>query len=204
MKDKSIEPDWTAEDTRAQRDCANPARRKTFKVMACAALAAAAGIRPALAEDDAPKVGDWLVKDGDEAKTPLTSADIKLEKKQLIVYPQDPKSNKLRDESRLNRIIVIKLDPKDMDAETAKAAADGVVAYSAVCVHQNCDVNGWLAKEKELMCPCHFSKYSPLRHGEVTGGPAPRPLPLIPLKIQDGKLAIAGNFNAAPGGAPQA
>ena len=113
MKDKSIEPDWTAEDTRAQRDCANPARRKTFKVMACAALVAAAGIQPALAEDDAPKVGDWLVKDGDEAKTPLTSADIKLEKKQLIVYPQDPKSNKLRDESRLNRIIVIKLDPKD-------------------------------------------------------------------------------------------
>ncbi|MBL8471458.1 MAG: Rieske (2Fe-2S) protein [Rhodocyclaceae bacterium] len=144
------------------------------------------------------------MREGDESKTPLTSADIKFEKKQLIVWPQDAKSSKLRDGSRLNRIVVIKLDPKQMDADTAKAAADGVVAYSAVCVHQNCDVNGWLAKEKEFLCICHFSKYSPLRKGAVTGGPAPRALPIIPLKIEDGKLAIAGDFSAPPGGAPQA
>ncbi|MCB1897325.1 MAG: Rieske (2Fe-2S) protein [Zoogloeaceae bacterium] len=204
MKNKSNEQAPAGAITRAPDDCPSPQRRKTFKLMACAALAATAGIRPSFADGDGPQVGDLLVRDGDESKTPLTSADVKLEKKQLIVYPLDPKSMTVRDGSRLNRIIVIKLDPTQMDDKTAPLAADGIIAFSAVCVHQNCDVNGWLPKEKEFLCVCHFSKYSPLRHGEVTGGPAPRPLPMIPVKLDGDKLVIAGEFNAAPGGAPQA
>lgn len=205
MNDDSNQRDRAEAQSQADGDCANPRRRETFRLMACAALAAAAGIRPSWAEDtDPPRVGDWLVHDGDETKTPLKSADLKPGKKQLIVYPQDPKTNALRDSSRLNRLLVIKLDPTEMDPDTAKLAVDGVIAFSAVCVHQSCDVNGWLPKEKEFLCPCHFSRYSPLKHGAVAGGPAPRPLPMIPLKLDGEKLAIAGDFSAPPGGAPQA
>jgi Rieske Fe-S protein len=112
----------------------------------------------------------------------------------------DPKTKTVRDSPNTNRLIVMKLDQKDLGPETAKVAAEGIVGYSAVCTHQNCVVNGWVEKDKELLCVCHFSKFSPLRAGEVTGGPAPRPLPSIPLKIDGGKLAIAGDFSAKPGG----
>ena len=204
MKSKSNETDHRGASEGATDACTSPQRRKTFKLMACAALVATTGIRPAAAEEDGPKVGDLLVRDGDESKTPLTGADVKLEKKQLIVYPVDAKSMTVRDGSRLNRIIVIRLDPAQLDPETAAVAVDGIVAFSAVCVHQSCDVNGWLPKEKEFLCVCHFSRYSPYRHGTVTAGPAPRPLPMIPIKLDGDKLVIAGEFNAAPGGAPQA
>ncbi|MCB1907429.1 MAG: Rieske 2Fe-2S domain-containing protein [Rhodocyclaceae bacterium] len=204
MKSKSNETDHRGASEGATDACTSPQRRKTFKLMACAALVATTGIRPAAAEEDGPKVGDLLVRDGDESKTPLTGADVKLEKKQLIVYPADPTTMKVKDGSRLNRIVVIKLDPQQMDAETAARAADGIIAFSAVCVHQSCDVNGWLPAQKEFLCVCHFSRYSPLRHGEVTAGPAPRPLPMIPVKLEGDRLVIAGDFSAPPGGAPQA
>jgi len=45
-----------------------------------------------------------------------------------------------------------------------------------------------------LQCPCHQSQYD-LRHGaKVVGGPAPRSLPALPLKVTDGVLDIAGPF----------
>ncbi len=197
MKDQSIDRAAALDGPRCGD--ADPGRRTTVKVLAGAALAAA-GMRPGFAADEGPTPGDFLVRDDDDAKTALKSSDLKVNEKQLVVYPQDPGSKTVKDGRRLNRIIVIKLDPKDLSPETAKIAADGVVAYSAVCVHQNCEVNGWSAKDKEFLCVCHYSKFSPLRFGEVTGGPAPRPLPSIPLKVDNGRLVIAGAFSAKPGG----
>jgi rieske iron-sulfur protein len=140
-----------------------------------------------------------LVKVNDDSNTPLTSADLKRGEKQLIVYPYDPASKTLRDGSRLNRILVMKLDPSAMDDATRADAADGVVAYSAFCTHQGCDVSAWLPDEKNLMCFCHFSKFAPLKHGAVSNGPAAKPLAALPLKVEDGKLVVAGSFNILPG-----
>ena len=47
-----------------------------------------------------------------------------------------------------------------------------------------------------LYCPCHFTKYDPRDGAAVIDGPAPRPLPALPLKIVDGKLTVAGPFTA--------
>src|SRR5262252_789838 len=40
--------------------------------------------------------------------------------------------------SRLNKVLLLRLDPEGFDPETKEHAADGVVAYSAVCVHTGC------------------------------------------------------------------
>jgi len=175
---------------------ADPGRRMALKAVAGAALAAGTGMAWA---DDGPRKGDWLVQVDDEAKKPLTAADLAVDQKPVIVYPYDPAAKALRDGSRLNRILLVKLDPSTLDGPTKDRAADGVVAYSAFCTHQGCDVNSWVAAEKVLLCFCHFSKFAPQQEASVTGGPAPRPLPALPLESKDGKLVVADGFNAPPG-----
>ncbi len=168
-----------------------------LKTLAGAALAAGAGV--AWADEGGPRKGDWLVQVDDESKKPLGAADIKLGEKPVITYPYDPAGKAVRDSTRLNRILLVRLDPGTLDAATAARAAEGIVAYSAFCTHQGCDVNSWVAAEKVLLCFCHFSKFAPHEEAAVTGGPAPRPLPALPIKLVDGKLVVADGFNAPPG-----
>ncbi len=173
-------------------------RRTALKTIAGVALVGA-GVRPALGAEEGPRKGDLLVKIDDESKTPLRSSDLKVGEKQILAFPYDPAGKTLRDGTRLNRVLLIKLDPAAMDEATRARAADGVLAYSAFCTHQGCDVSSWLPKEDALLCFCHFSKFAPLKEAAVTAGPAPRGLPALPLKLDDGKLVVADGFTSAPG-----
>lgn len=177
---------------------ADPGRRMALKA-AGAALAAGAGVGGAWAADEGPRKGDLLVRVDDDAKQPLTGADIKVGGKPVIVYPFDPAAKALRDGTRLNRIVLVKLEAGGLDAATAARAADGVVAYSAFCTHQGCDVNAWSASDKTLLCFCHFSKFDPSQEAAVTAGPSPRPLPALPIKSEGGRLVVADGFTASPG-----
>ena len=62
------------------------------------------------------------------------------------------------------------------------------VAYSAICTHQGCTV---AYKGGKLACPCHGSVFDPARGAEVVAGPAPRPLPEIPVKVEGGEIVKA-------------
>lgn len=62
------------------------------------------------------------------------------------------------------------------------------VAYSAVCTHQQCTV---AYKNGQLACPCHGSIFDPANGGAVTNGPANRPLPEIPVKVEGGNVVKA-------------
>ncbi|HEX6709228.1 MAG TPA: Rieske (2Fe-2S) protein [Rubrobacter sp.] len=62
------------------------------------------------------------------------------------------------------------------------------VAYSAICTHQGCTV---AYKGGKLACPCHGSVYDPANGAEVIAGPAPRPLPEIPVKVEGGEVVRA-------------
>jgi len=62
------------------------------------------------------------------------------------------------------------------------------VAYSAVCTHQGCTV---AYKDSNLACPCHGSVFDPADGAAVVAGPAPRPLPEIPVKVQGGEVVKA-------------
>jgi rieske iron-sulfur protein len=157
----------------------------------------------ALAQDDPaavrPRPGDFLVKEGDTGRTPLTPADIAAGAVQTMAWAMDPMDGTVRSGSRLNRVLLLKLDPSKLDAETQSRAADGVVAYTAICTHTGCEVVEWLADEQVLQCPCHFSKFHPGEGARVVDGPAPRPLPALPLAIADGKLTVAKPFTTKVG-----
>jgi len=130
---------------------------------------------------------------------PLRGAEILPDAKPLQAFPLEPTSGEVRNGTRLNKVILVRIAPADLTDETRPYAAAGVLAYSAVCTHQGCEVSEWVAKDKTLMCYCHFSKFSPGRAGEVVAGPAPRTLPLLPLKEEDGVLVVAGPFTSNPG-----
>jgi cytochrome b6-f complex iron-sulfur subunit len=59
------------------------------------------------------------------------------------------------------------------------------VAYSAVCTHQGCTV---AYQKGQLACPCHGSVFDPANGAEVVAGPAPRPLPDIPVEVRGGEV----------------
>lgn len=131
---------------------------------------------------------------GSETPTPLKADDLVLGAGQIMAWPMDPAENVVRDGSRLNKILLLRLDPKLLDPPTANRAAGGVVAYSAICPHTGCEVVNWLGDRQILDCPCHNSEYDPKAGARVTSGPSPRALAALPLRIVDGRLSVAHPF----------
>jgi len=64
---------------------------------------------------------------------------------------------------------------------------EGFLALWHRCTHLGCTVP-WAPGEGQFRCPCHSSLFDV--RGEVTGGPAPRPLDLFPVTIVDGELWV--------------
>ena len=86
-----------------------------------------------------------------------------------------------------------------MDEATKENSADGVVAYSAICTHQGCDVNSFIADKKEFFCFCHYSRFDPYAAGKVTNGPATKKLAMLPIEIKDDLIYVKEPFTRKPG-----
>ena len=149
-----------------------------------------------------PKEGDLLVKVGDSSMKPLAPDDIAVGAMQTGAWALDPTAHIVRSGSRLNRILLVRFDPEKLSLETRSRAADGVVAYTAICTHTGCEVIDWLADEQLLHCPCHYSKFDPKDGARVVDGPAPRTLPALPLHVVDGTLVVAKPFTTRVGFEP--
>jgi rieske iron-sulfur protein len=124
----------------------------------------------------------------------VTLADLPLGGPPVTAFPVDLKAKIVRNDSRLNQVLLIRLDPAELSEQTRARAADGVVAYSAVCTHTGCDLWDWEAGTKTLKCPCHFSTFDAKDGARVVDGPAPRRLPALPLRMIEGVPAAAGGF----------
>jgi quinol---cytochrome c reductase iron-sulfur subunit, bacillus type len=68
-----------------------------------------------------------------------------------------------------------------------RLATNEVTVYSPICTHLGCGYR-WEAGKKEFKCPCHGSVFD--LNGNVIGGPAPRPLDRLPVKIENGHLLV--------------
>ncbi len=60
-------------------------------------------------------------------------------------------------------------------------------AYSALCTHMGCVV-AYDRDENTLECPCHGSIFDPASGAEVLNGPATRPLPEIPVRVEGDRV----------------
>jgi len=149
-----------------------------------------------------PQEGDAFVfATGDRAGTPISETALALGGPPVIAWPIDPATKTIRDGSRLNQVLLLRLDMSGFDETTrARAAEGGFVAYSASCTHALCPVTGWKTERRIIHCPCHNSEFDPSNGAKVVFGPAPRPLPGLPLRVVDGAPVAAGTFTGKVGG----
>ena len=178
--------------------------RRRFLGMAIATGACAAALSAAVAEDqpgsdERPQKADLLVfSEGDRAGDVIRPHDLNLGGPPVLAWPKDPHTGVVRDGSRLNEVLVIKLDPAELDDDTSARSADGIVAYSAICSHAGCPVTAWAkgaADDKNVFkCVCHNSEYDPRQSAQVVFGPAPRRLAPLPLDSTGDSLTVAAPF----------
>lgn len=120
----------------------------------------------------------------------------------IEAFPFDPAAGVLRRKNRLNRMLVVRLAPTEMDEGTRARSVDGVLVYSALCTHRSCTIKSWKPEERIMRCHCHLSEFATLSEGSVLSGPARRQLPMVPLGLDDEGFVIAlDNFTRKPGGA---
>lgn len=178
-------------------------RRQVLGCM-CALGAGLPGMREAVAQDAAamspPQVNDLLAYAyGAKAGQPVGVNDLELLAKQEFVYALDPATGQMRNGTRMNQVLLIRLDPALLSAATAARSVNGLVAYSGVCSHTGCDVTDWNSEFKRFQCPCHESQFDPGDSARVVGGPAPWQLAALPLKEIEGQVAVAGEFEGRLG-----
>ena len=147
-----------------------------------------------------PQTGDQLVfEEGLNQDTLVRPELLELEKRPLSALARDPATQVLRDGSRLNRIMIMRIDPELMSARYQANVAEGVIAYSAVCTHTGCDVTNWDEGQLRMACPCHESQFDIYDGAKVVGGPAPRPLAMLPLEVVGGIVLVAAGFRGRVG-----
>ena len=188
----------------AMQSCLDPTRRRLL-LTALATGAYVASSRSAAADEDQPgsderpQKADVLVfSEGEHAGEVIRPQDLKLGGPPVHAWPRDSKTSVVRKGSRLNELLVLRLDPVELDDETRSYAADGVVAYSAICSHAGCPVTAWVkgaSGDKDVLkCVCHNSEFDPRHSAEVVFGPATRRLAALPLAAADGSLTVAATF----------
>jgi ubiquinol-cytochrome c reductase iron-sulfur subunit len=92
-------------------------------------------------------------------------------------------------------VLLVKLNPEDIKSQKQRDwGVDGIVAYSKICTHVGCPVALYERQTHHLLCPCHQSTFDVTNDCEVIFGPAKRPLPQLPIKVENGYLVAADGF----------
>jgi Rieske Fe-S protein len=188
----------------AAESSTDPTRRAVL-LTALAGCACLAAIEPAAAADEPPgaserpQKADVLVQaEGDKAGEIINADDLTLGGPPVRAWPKDPKTSVVRKGSRLNEVVIVKLDPNELDDATRARAPDGIVCYSVICSHAGCPITAWVKEEqgdkKVLKCMCHNSEFDPRQNAQVVFGPAPRRIAALPLTVADGAISVAAPF----------
>jgi ubiquinol-cytochrome c reductase iron-sulfur subunit len=116
----------------------------------------------------------------------------------LTVFPEGEDVNKADSQALL---IKVPRGLLELPADRLAAVPGGThVAYSKICSHAGCPVGLYRAESRSLICPCHQSQFDVLNGCKPYFGPAARPLPQLPLGVdQDGNLVAMGDFSAPVG-----
>lgn len=188
MDDQNPLPSQCA-DCSSHPGCASLDRRQVLGSVAMGGLLSALPFMAAQAQDAAQNPTFLVDADAEADYKPLRPADLPIGKP-LLVFPFDSKAGLPKNESRLNKLVVVRLPQDQMAPDTLARSASGVLAYSGICTHQGCEVKTWMAKEKVLACYCHASKFDLLDGAKVVSGPAPKPLAAVALAMNGEFLAV--------------
>lgn len=99
-------------------------------------------------------------------------------------------------------VLLVRLDQSELkEAPDRKSwSYDGIVAYSKICTHVGCPVALYERQTHHLLCPCHQSTFDVADGAKVVFGPAKRPLPQLPIMVDDeGYLVAQSDFDEPVG-----
>jgi ubiquinol-cytochrome c reductase iron-sulfur subunit len=185
------------------------------KLLAGAAGAAGAGLTAAVAVPVValgPGIEDQLSHtpwhDGrrlvDEQGAPIAASAIR-EGSFFTAFPEGSDKEDLG-----SPVVLVRVEPATLKlpAERASWAPQGILAYSKICTHAACAISLYRSplspstqsRKPALVCPCHYSTFDVLDGGSVEFGPAGRPLPQLPLRVDaSGALRAAGPLSGPVG-----
>jgi ubiquinol-cytochrome c reductase iron-sulfur subunit len=99
-------------------------------------------------------------------------------------------------------VILLRMDPRDITPAPGREdwSVAGIVCYSKICTHVGCPISLNERTTHHLLCPCHQSTFDLADNGKVIFGPAARPLPQLPLMVDDqGYLVAQSDFTEPVG-----
>jgi ubiquinol-cytochrome c reductase iron-sulfur subunit len=106
-------------------------------------------------------------------------------------------------------LVVVRVAPQTLRLPPDRRgwAPEGLLAYSKICTHAGCAValfrkptDEELSSPPALVCPCHYSTFDVRRAAKPVFGPAARPLPQLPLRLDgDRNLVAAGPLSGSVG-----
>jgi ubiquinol-cytochrome c reductase iron-sulfur subunit len=140
--------------------------------------------------------------------TPLTPAEFSAPGSMITIVPDGYQDD--LDALAKAAVILIKFQPGVLHVPTAYAGStlistmnwtvDNIVAYSKICTHVGCPVALYEQTTHHILCPCHQSTFQAAEGARVLFGPAPRPLPQLPLTLDaQGYLVAKSDFTQPVG-----
>lgn len=106
------------------------------------------------------------------------------------------------DEKAKAVVLLMRLNPDELVEQDDRKnwSYHGIVAYSKICTHVGCPVALYEQHTHHLLCPCHQSQFDVTHHARVIFGPAARPLPQLPIMVDDeGYLVAQSDFTEPVG-----
>ncbi|HZK05872.1 MAG TPA: Rieske 2Fe-2S domain-containing protein [Actinomycetaceae bacterium] len=137
----------------------------------------------------------------DPDNRPIRAADV-TNGSVFHVIPHDlgdlPGEEEFLNEKAKAIVILVRMDPSEIK-RVSPGREDwnyhGILAFSKVCTHVGCPVALYEQNTKHLLCPCHQSTFDLADEARVVFGPAKRPLPQLPITVNnDGYLIATSDF----------
>lgn len=94
-------------------------------------------------------------------------------------------------------VIVVRMEPDDIIPVEGREdwSVDGIICYSKICTHVGCPISLYERTTHHVLCPCHQSTFDLADGAKVVFGPAARPLPQLPLAVdEEGYLYAQDDF----------
>ncbi|MET1059059.1 MAG: Rieske 2Fe-2S domain-containing protein [Nocardioides sp.] len=106
-------------------------------------------------------------------------------------------------EKAKSSLIVVRMEPDDITFSKDSPEnwqIDGILAYSKICTHVGCPISLYEQQTHHVLCPCHQSTFDLADGAAVIFGPAARPLPQLPITVDDeGYLVAQSDFTEPVG-----
>jgi len=118
----------------------------------------------------------------------------------VTVYPEGLENTD--NGQAVDQTVLIRLSNQDFVTQKGRETwgPQGYLAYSKLCTHLGCPVGLYEQQLQLLVCPCHQSMFDVTNGCIPNFGPAPRPLPQLPLQFDSaGYLQSQADFNQPVG-----